>query len=147
MKLMKNKIFVLIFSFFLLFILLSGFLSIYVMSVNSAIYSSVMDDLTSDSNFNIEDYPSISNDYSLQIVQLAESINKELFIYLYNPSYESEPLVATSVRLSSAINNSFHPLDYNLILLSRYRGGLKGRWTPSFISLQNVQNNIPESKI
>ena len=47
----------------------------------SNVYSTVIDDLTKDENFNVADYPSNASDYSLQVITIAESSNKELFVY------------------------------------------------------------------
>ena len=64
-------------------------------------YSSVLDDLHKDENFNEDDYPLIETDYSLQVIQIAESINNELFIYVYQPSGENLNLMATSINIST----------------------------------------------
>ena len=69
-------------------------------------YSNVLDDLKKDSSFNPSNYPTKSNDYSLQIIQLAESIDKELFIYVYQPSGKSKNLKASSINISTTINDS-----------------------------------------
>ena len=60
-------------------------------------YSTVLEDLQSDSSFNVESYPLKEKDYSLQVIQIAESENKELFIYAYQPSGEIGNLTATSI--------------------------------------------------
>ena len=49
-------------------------------------YTSVLEDLVKDENFNIEEYPVIEENYSLQVIQIAESEDNELFIYVYQPS-------------------------------------------------------------
>ena len=49
-------------------------------------YTEVLTDLQKDSSFNADNYPTKADDYSLQIIQLAESVNKELFVYVYQPS-------------------------------------------------------------
>lgn len=41
-------------------------------------YTSVLEDLQKDENFNAEDYPIVADDYSLQVITIAESENKEL---------------------------------------------------------------------
>lgn len=64
-------------------------------------YSSVLDDLHKDENFNEDDYPLIETDYSFQVIQIAESINNELFIYVYQPSGENLNLMATSINIST----------------------------------------------
>ena len=42
----------------------------------SITYSEVLDDLKKDTSFKPENYPTKADDYSLQIIQLAESVNK-----------------------------------------------------------------------
>lgn len=79
-------------------------------------YSTVLEDFQNDPNFNIEDYPVVENDYSLQVIQIAESVNNELFIYVYQPSATH---VATSINISTAINDSFFPQNYKLILVDK----------------------------
>ncbi|MCM1296738.1 MAG: hypothetical protein NC311_14465 [Muribaculaceae bacterium] len=49
-------------------------------------YSGVLEDLRADKNFNEDDYPQIEDDYSLKVVQIAESAEGELFVYVYQPS-------------------------------------------------------------
>ena len=117
-QLTKNKIFSLIVTLFLsILIIFSGVYPTYVRADDlTNNYTSVMEDLAKDTSFDINDYPIKSDDYSLQIFQVAESSSNELFLYVYNPSFTTKPLLATTVRLSSAINNSFHPLDYKLFL-------------------------------
>ena len=43
-------------------------------------YSSVIEDLRKDSNFNFGDYAENPKDYSIQVIQIAESTDGELFI-------------------------------------------------------------------
>ena len=81
-------------------------------------YTSVVKDLQKDESFNVEAYPSNAEDYSMQVIQMAESVNKELFLYVYQPSDEVKELTATKVSLSTAINENFYPLLYDLTLIS-----------------------------
>ncbi len=70
-----------------------------------ATYSNVLDDLEKDSTFNAEDYPAIDDgsaeSKTLKLIQIAESTSKELFLYIYNPSANTTPLSAKSVRIST----------------------------------------------
>ena len=50
-------------------------------------YSNVLDDLKKDNNFNPADYPDVPDDYSLQVIQIAEGENGELFLYVYQPIF------------------------------------------------------------
>ena len=50
-------------------------------------YTNVMEDLEKDNSFKLEDYPAVEDDYSLQVIQIAESVNGELFVYVYQPRF------------------------------------------------------------
>lgn len=63
-------------------------------------YSDILDDLRQDSTFNVADYPAVNDDYSLNVFQVAESIDNELFVYVYQPAAREKQLTATSVNLS-----------------------------------------------
>lgn len=63
-------------------------------------YSNVLDDLRKDENFDFNDYPNVDNDFSLQVIQIAESMGGELFLYVYQPAAHYLPLTATSVNMS-----------------------------------------------
>lgn len=60
----------------------------------------VLADLGKDPKFNPEDFPRDDKDYSLQIIQIAESSDGKLFIYVYQPCAVTRPLIATSVNMS-----------------------------------------------
>lgn len=81
-------------------------------------YTSVLDDLKKDSTFNENDYKSIAKDYSLQVIQIAESSDGELFVYVYQASAETKFLPATSINISTAINDSLQYKNYKLFLLN-----------------------------
>ena len=63
-------------------------------------YTDVLADLQKDKNFNINDYPAIENNYSLQVITIAESTDGELFVYVYQPSANVKPLTATEINMS-----------------------------------------------
>lgn len=63
-------------------------------------YSNVLADLRKDSDFKISDYPAIADDYSLQVIQIAESTGGELFVYVYQPAAKERFLKATQVNMS-----------------------------------------------
>lgn len=78
-------------------------------------YSGVMQDLQKDENFKPEDYPDNPQDYSLQVIQIAESTDKKLFLYVYNPCGVTRPLIATCVNMSltqSVDNTRLYNLTY-----------------------------------
>mgnify|MGYP006956057473 CR=1 FL=1 len=84
----------------------------------SIIYTNVLDDLKKDTSFKPENYPSKADDYSLQIIQLAESVNKELFVYVYQPSGKAKDFKASSINVSTTINDNISYLNYKLELLN-----------------------------
>lgn len=100
-----NLIAVIILITSMLFALFSGVGVSYAATTN---YSDVLDDLKRDSTFNIADYPAIADDYSLKVIQVAESIDGELFIYVYQPAAKSKLLIANSINmaLSEKISNT-----------------------------------------
>ena len=85
-------------------------------SAATSSYSDALEDLSIDENFNLEDYPAVYNDYSLQVIQIAESTSGELFVYVYQPAANVRELTATTLRVSTdrAIWN-----DYKLELLNQ----------------------------
>ena len=81
-------------------------------------YSGVLDDLKKDTSFDPGNYPSKADDYSLQIIQLAKSVNKELFVYVYQPSGKAKNFKASSINISTTINDSISYHNYKLELLN-----------------------------
>lgn len=81
-------------------------------------YSNVLDDLKKDSSFKESFYPVVSDDYSLKLIQIAESVNGELFLYVYQPSGQTKNLNASSINISITVNDeiSFH--NYKIKLLN-----------------------------
>lgn len=81
-------------------------------------YTNVLEDLQRDSSFSKEKYPEKATDYSLQIIQFAESSDKELFVYVYQPSGQLKGLVASSINISTTINDAVSYHNYKLELLN-----------------------------
>ena len=82
-------------------------------------YSNVLYDLKQDPEFKVGDYPISNNDYSLQVIQIAESVDKELFVYVYQPCNEHKALVATEIRMGfPKVNQDTTWRDYKLTLLN-----------------------------
>ena len=80
--------------------------------------SKVMTDLSRAENFNIDDYPYNPTDFSLQVIQIAESTEKELLIYVYQPSASKGDIVACTISMSTESGNNFSPDFYRLELLN-----------------------------
>lgn len=81
-------------------------------------YTNILDDLRKDENFNEAEYPAILTVYSMKVIQIAESENGELFIYVYQPSGTEKDLTATTIRLSQSINDNAKWVDYKLTKLN-----------------------------
>lgn len=87
---------------------------------NSSVYTDVMTDLQLDNSFNAEEYPANGEDYSLQVIQIAESVNGELFVYVYQPSAGVKDLTATTIRMSiPVVGLDSTWKDYSLTLLNK----------------------------
>ena len=80
-------------------------------SAEERVYSGVLEDLQKDEDFNIDNYPVIENDYSLQVIQIAESNENELFVYTYQPMWSE---YATSINISTGINDNLKYENYTL---------------------------------
>ena len=76
-------------------------------SAAASAYTNVMTDLTQDESFNAADYPGNVRDYGINVIQLAESTDGELFIYTYQPSGQQVDLIASSINISRQDNQSF----------------------------------------
>ena len=63
-------------------------------------HSSVLTDLMTDPDFDVADYPDKITDYSIQVIQIAESTDGELFVYTYQPSQKKTNFVATEINMS-----------------------------------------------
>ena len=97
----KNKSFIYIILTLLLLVVTvlggRGFSSAF---ADTARYTKVMDDLQLDETFNENDFPDDSSDYSVKVIQIAESVDGDLFIYTYQPCQKIRYVVATSVNMS-----------------------------------------------
>ncbi len=78
-------------------------------------YSSVLEDLKKDESFNIENYPAKAEDNSVQLIQIAESADKELLVYAYHPSRETRKLDATSINISTDKTESLADMPQNSV--------------------------------
>ena len=88
-------------------------------SAEEITYSSVLDDLQKDDNFSTEHYPVVSDDYSLQVMQIAESADGELFVYVYQPSGQAKNLRASSINIALVPRESISDVrNYKLTLLN-----------------------------
>lgn len=101
----KKKIFnkktYLVFALIFCCILANLFSCVNIAFAEETVYSDVLADLQKDENFDIEDYPVNSNDYTLKVIQIAESVDGEVFVYVYQPSGDNLDLRATSINIST----------------------------------------------
>ena len=116
MRSILNKIAVLIVTLCVFLTGAQSFLAVAAESENEKTASGVFEDLSKDDSFNATNYPSAAKDYSLQIIQLAESADKELFVYVYQPS--GDKVKASSINISTTINDDISFFNYSLELLN-----------------------------
>lgn len=91
-----------------------GMATVYAATSANTVYTNVLDDLTKDNSFKPSNYPEKTDDYSLQIIQLAESSDKDLFVYVYQPSGQNKNLAACSINISTTINDNISFINYKL---------------------------------
>ena len=105
---------------FLLLLAVSLLLTMFVGGVGMAHASTtdnnsyVLYDLQNDSKFNELDYPEKTGDYSLEVIGIAESVDDELFVYVYQPSGKTVDLRATSINISKG----YKTLDFKIYNLT-----------------------------
>ena len=96
-----------------------GFAAPAAYAAEGTAYSNVLDDLQKDGAFDMGDYPEKDGDYNLYVEQIAEGTGGELFLYVYQPYTGSEyDLTATSVNISTGINDNLYYQNYPLTLLN-----------------------------
>ena len=100
-------------------VLLSA-LSIPTSAAEEISYTNAYNDLRSDRTFDPDKYPAKADDYSLELITIAESSDKELFVYVYQPSGQMADVRAVSINISTEerTNKSFK--NYKLEYLNSY---------------------------
>lgn len=98
-KRIKSGIIIIVFAFMLVLSLFAG-QGVTPAFAETSNFSSVLADLQKDSNFNFADYPENSKDYSIQVIQIAESKQGNLYLYTYQPCQNTKKLVATEINMS-----------------------------------------------
>ena len=106
-KRVKRKYITVFFALLLLVIAFIGGRGISPAFADTAGYTNVLTDLQKDSKFNVGDYSDNIDDfenksdyYSIQVIQIAESTDGELFIYTYQPCQKTTYLIATRINMS-----------------------------------------------
>ena len=113
---MLNRIAVLIVTLCVFLTGAQSFSAVAAEDENEKTASGVLEDLSKDASFNASNYPSNAKDYSLSVMQLAESSDKELFVYVYQPS--GDKVKASSINISTTINDDISFFNYSLELLN-----------------------------
>ena len=63
----------------------------------------ILTDFSEVANFDMSEYPVVADDYSLHVIQIAESSNDRLFVYVYQPSGETKGIRARDIAVSMTI--------------------------------------------
>ena len=77
-------------------------------------YSDVLSDLKKDVLFTEDKYPEDASSTKLEVITLAESVNNELFVYVYSPGKKE----ATSINIAIDSRNPYFR-NYELELLNQ----------------------------
>lgn len=107
-----------------LFAVFESTLSIYARAEETnveteSIYTDVLEDLSKDKKFNAENYPVNNDVYKLDVIQIAESSARELFVYVYQ-SYTENAYIFTEIRMATPkVNMEYAVKEYPLTLLSK----------------------------
>ena len=81
-------------------------------------YTGALEDLRKAENFDPSYYPTKEGDYTVSLIQIAESKDNELFVYTYQPASD-ERITASSINISRTSELNVTPQNYYLTLLSR----------------------------
>lgn len=82
-------------------------------------YSEVVDDLKKDNTFKESNYLSNSKDFSIRVIQIAESDTGNLYIYTYQPSLQNKFMLANKINMSQSESVNDTKL-YNLKMADSY---------------------------
>ena len=104
MKAIHKKIALLLVAAFALLYMLFPAASVSAFAAEAG--SNVLEDLQTDENFDADKFEYKANDYSLHVIQLAESTEGELLVYVYQPSGETANLRASSINIARERTNS-----------------------------------------
>ena len=123
-KLYKKIIIYVLLALFVLQIMLSA-LPITVGAAEETVeYTNAYNDLKSLDNFNEDDYPLLSKTnpdfYKLEVITVAESVNGELFVYVYQPSGQVGDLRASSIDISFNRDSDNHFRNLSLTYINSY---------------------------
>ena len=111
-KIIRNILYVFL---ALLFVLTCCVSTITLCATSTTNYSGVLEDLQKDPNFDESIYVEDNNNYSISVIQIAESVNKELFVYVYQPAQRM--VKTTSINISTTTGEAIKPINYELQLI------------------------------
>lgn len=115
----RLKVSVIVFIFIVVFCSVSAAFMSPSVAFAEASYSDVLDDLSKDESFSTTNYPFDSDDYSLSLIQIAESEDGELFVYVYQPSGKVKDFRASSINISMSPRSDLSEFkNYKLRYLS-----------------------------
>ena len=114
-KIIRNTLYVFL---ALMFVLTCCVSTLTLCATSTTNYSGVLEDLQTDSNFDANTYIQNGADYSLQVIQIAESVDQRLFVYVYQPSGQVRNLRATSINISNNLNGEIEYHNLKLIYLN-----------------------------
>ena len=102
-------------------------------------YTNVLDDLSKDVYFDIDSYPVNKEDYSLQVIDVAETNTNDLFVYVYQPSADSKNIVATSIFMSTDAKGLNYK-NYYLSLVNKQGVFYKYRVDNFFVGNEDIRH-------
>ena len=76
-------------------------------------YTDVLEDLKVSEDFDADSYKINEKDYSLQVITIAESEDKELFVYVYQPC-TTLGIRATTINISTGVKDNLNYKNYKL---------------------------------
>ena len=94
----KNRIFITLILCFLV-MLSTIFCNFNVVKAQVQDSSGVIEDLSKDTKFDISNYPEVKDDYSMNVIHLAEGESGSLYLYVYQPSGEKGFVLARAISL------------------------------------------------
>lgn len=120
----------------LVFAALSGWISPTAFAkADTKEYTTALEDLQRDNTFDVSEYPDDPNDYSIRLIQIAESADGELYVYTYQPSQVTTYLVASEINMSLSEDPDKTKL-YGLTLLNT--SGVFGKYKVNDLSVKAV---------
>lgn len=98
--------------------------------------TTALEDLQKDESFNTADYPDDATDYTIKVIQIAESTAGELIVYTYQPSQKTTYLVATDINMSLSETAEGTKL-YSLTLLNT--SGVFGKYLVNDLTVSSAE--------